>query len=361
MEEDAEFLFRFDPDFPIDDVDEIGRRLTESKALIPGWIVPEVGAFDIRAVVVAEHYDGWSTTLLPDRNIISRMARIAREGAIGTRDHPTDIAVLLMAFAQAVNFDIEPGLAFHELAQRENNQSALDELRWFRTADTGGHAREWIDLALDHKTSIAIGEASAEETVNLAAPIRRWRCNYVVAMKIAALELAPGKPADKLMALLDWLKEDFLLASPALIFAARYWAPNLPRAGLIKHIRAPDRSRVLKGARNAAWDITYLSEFIRKVREGVAKKEQLVLATGDRLLAEIAPILLRGRESEERHPNLEETFSQWWPDNFTSRFCDAFFNAAEQAGGRSRWEDETQDPVDRFTKQLQMELLASKP
>ncbi|WP_448664136.1 hypothetical protein ACG3SL_05505 [Sphingomonas sp. CJ20] len=361
MEEDAEFLFRFDPDFPVADVNEIGRRLTESKALIPGWIVPEVGAFDIRAVVVAEHFDGWSTVLLPDRNIISRMARVAREGVIGTKDHPTTIAVLLMAFAQAVDFNIEPGLAFHELAQRENNQSALYELRWFRTADTGGHAREWIDLALGRKTSVALDEALAEETVNVIAPIRRWRCNYVVAMKIAALELAPGKPTDKLMALLDWMKEDFLLASPALIFAARYWAPNLPRAGLIKHVKAPDRSRVLKGARNAAWDITYLSEFVRRVGEGVPKKEQLVLATGDRLLAEIAPILLRGRESEERHPSLEESLSQWWPAKFTSRFCDAFFEAAEQATGRSRWENEIQDPVDRFTAQFERDLLASTP
>lgn len=361
MEEDAEFLFRFDPDFPIDAVEEIGRRLTESKALIPGWIVPEVGAFDIRAVVVGEHYDGWSTILLPDRNIISRMARIAREGAIRTRDHPTDIAVLLMAFAQAVNFNIEPGLAFHELAQRESNQCALDELRWFRTADTGGHAQEWIDLALDHKASIAIGEALAEEPVNLTAPIRRWRCNYIVVMKIAALELAPGKPEDKLIALLDWMNEDFPVASPALIFAARYWAPNLPRAGLIKHVRAPDRSRLLIGARNAAWDITYLSEFIRKVSEGVGKKERVVLATGDRLLAEIAPMLLRGRESEERHPSLEESLSRWWPAKFTSDFCNAFFEAAEQASGRSRWNNETQDPVDRFTLQYEKELLASKP
>ncbi|NKJ02682.1 hypothetical protein [Novosphingobium sp. SG707] len=361
MEEDAEFLFRFDPDFPIDDVEEIGRRLTESKALIPGWIVPEVGAFDIRAVVVAEHYDGWSTVLLPDRNIISRMARVAREGSVRMRDHPMDIAILLMAFAQAVNFNIEPGLAFHELAQRESNQSALDELRWFRTADTGGYAREWIDLALDRKTTIAIVEASAEKDVKLTAPIRRWRCNYVVAMKIAALELSAGEPADKLIALLEWMNEDFLLAAPALIFAARYWAPNLPRAGLIKYVRSPDRSRVLKGARNAAWDITYLSEFSRKVSKGVEKKEQIVLATGDRLLAEIAPILLRGRESEERHPSLEETFSQWWPAKFASRFCDAFFQAAEQAAGRSRWNDETQDPVDRFTHQFEKDLLASKP
>lgn len=361
MEEDAEFLFRFDPDFPIDDVDEIGWRLTESKALIPGWIVPEVGAFDIRAVVVAEHYDDWSTILLPDRNIISRMARVAREGVLGTRDHPTNIAVLLMAFAQAVNFNIEPGLAFHELAQRENNQSALEELRWFRAADTGGHAREWIDLALEHKTSIAIGEVLAEEAVDLTAAVRRWRCNYVVAMKIAMLELESSNPADKLMALLDWMNEDFLLASPALIFAARYWAPNLPRAGLIKHVKAPDRSRALKGARNAAWDITYLSEFIRRVRDGVAKKEQIVLATGDRLLAEIAPILLRGRESEERHPSLEESLSQWWPAKFMSRFCDAFFEATEQAAGRSRWDSETQDPVDRFTMQFEQDLLASKP
>lgn len=272
-----------------------------------------------------------------------------------------DIAVLIMAFAQAVNFSIEPGLAFHELAQRESNQPALDELRWFRTADTGGYAREWIDLALEHKSSIAIRETRDEEAVNLTKPIRRWRCNYVAAMKIAELELAPMEPADKLMALFDWMNEDFLLASPALMFAARYWAPNLPRAGLIKHVKAPDRSRALNGARNAAWDITYLSKFIRKVSAGEAKKERVVLATGDRLLAEIAPILLYGRESEERHPSLEEALSRWWPGKFASNFCNAFFKAAEQAAGRSRWENETQDPVDRFTEQLEANLLASKP
>ncbi|MCH4089625.1 hypothetical protein [Acetobacter sp.] len=330
-EESTKFMFHFDRHFPINDVGEIGQRLAASDALIPGWIPPAVGPFDIRAVAVDQQLHGWSTTILPDRNIVSRMARVAREGIVSKRDHPMNIAILLMAFAQAVDFEIEPGLAFHELAQRETNRAAQEELCWFRTADKGGMAQSWIDLAVGRCSGIALGDAAPVENIDLSTPIRRWCRNYVAALKIAELELLPIRPLEKLMALLNWMTHEFFLASPALFFAARYWAPSLRRAGLVKHIRAPNRDRALAGARNAAWDITYLSEFVRRIAIGLSNEQRVILATGDRLLAEVAPILLLGPEAQEGRPSVEEVMRVWWSDSSASRFCAAFFDAVQFA------------------------------
>ena len=65
-----------DPRFPHDDVEELGRRLTASTALVPGWIPPEVELLNIRGLLISEHVDGSEHVILPGRNIASRMARV---------------------------------------------------------------------------------------------------------------------------------------------------------------------------------------------------------------------------------------------------------------------------------------------
>jgi len=81
-----------DPRFPHDDVEELGRRLTASVALAPGWILPEVGLLSIRGLLVSEHIDGFKHVILPDRNIASCMARVARTGARLRDDQAASLA-----------------------------------------------------------------------------------------------------------------------------------------------------------------------------------------------------------------------------------------------------------------------------
>lgn len=44
------YFLQFDPDFPLADVQALGRELTASGALAPGFIPPPAGFFDLRAL-----------------------------------------------------------------------------------------------------------------------------------------------------------------------------------------------------------------------------------------------------------------------------------------------------------------------
>lgn len=295
FEEDAFIMFRPDPRLPIADVETIAARLDASGALTPGFVAPEAGLLSIHTMMYAEHVEKLPTLLLPDRNVVTRMARIAREGILGREDPPSRLALDLMAFAQAMNVAIEPGLAFHELAHRVSNEVANEELCWFRAADEGGgrRASAWIDLAVGRSDRLPPMEPKPSEQIDLDHPPHRWRCNYAVMLKAASLELDPElSPIQRLERLIRWMVDDFILAAPAAMVCMMLMAPHAPLAGLVKGLRSLDRDKALAGVKNAAWDVTYLSELVRRAAPESYEQARCIFASGDRTLADLAPLLL---------------------------------------------------------------------
>ena len=47
-------LFAIDPDFSLEDIEEIGRRLNAGGALIASWISSSAGLLDIQGLLVLE-------------------------------------------------------------------------------------------------------------------------------------------------------------------------------------------------------------------------------------------------------------------------------------------------------------------
>lgn len=342
LEPDATVMIRLDPSFPVSDVQEIGLRLMASGSIVPGYIPAPVGVFDIRAVISSE-MDGYETVMLPDRNVASRMARVAREGAPGD-DPIARIAIDLMAYAQSMNIDIDPGLAFHELAHRDGNEAAWDELRWFRAADVG-NAHAWIDLALGRRRRIDLERPAKFERPNLAQPIERWRRNYIVAMKIAELSRSDLRPVDRLLSLLDWMIDDFILAGPAFVYAARYFATRNARGKMIKSLLSSDREKAILGIRNAAWDITYLSEFIKAAKRDEADR-RYILATCDKALADVGALLIMGPERDENCPSLEEGLQSYWSSRDALRITGRYLECCDIVGtGRNIGAGVQGDPI----------------
>ncbi|HKR92193.1 hypothetical protein [Novosphingobium sp.] len=339
------FTIFIDPDFPVEDVETIANRLTSLNCLASGFIPPPVGLLDIAALMYAERCDEIETTLIVDRNLASRMAQLAREGAPRKWDRTTEIAVKLMAFAQAMNLDIEPGLAFHELAHRDGNASAQAELSWFRAADRGA-AVKWIDVALGRATKVDLGPVAEPETHDLAKPLMRWRRNYIVALKIAEPALIGGKAVNSMLALFDWMIDDFILAGPAAMYAARYFGPLANKGRMMKSMRSNDRERAIAGAKNAAWDITYVSEFCRRTRSGEESGRQYIFASGDQALIDVASIITCGPEADEDGPSLLERLCEWWPGREGRVIHDRYLACIERVGnGRNRGTDLTGDPI----------------
>lgn len=70
--------------------------------------------------------------MLPDRNIVSRLAK-ATTGS--EADYQQRRAAAVLAFAQCLDIQIEPSIAYHELGPAQGNAAAYEELARFRLAD----------------------------------------------------------------------------------------------------------------------------------------------------------------------------------------------------------------------------------
>jgi hypothetical protein len=276
--------------------------------------------------------EGWingvKTILLPDRNIVSRLAQAAKGEPLD--DHRRRAAAVL-AFAQCLDILIEPAISFHELAPKQGNDAAHGELAWFRVADNGS-AYHWIAAALRQVDQIpSIGTPLPIVPLDLAKPLSRWRRNYVVALKIGELELSDSSPMERILSLFQWMYQDFILAGPAAMLACVYFARNSPgRRGLLKNLRVHNREKAIEGAQNAAWDVTHLSDFVRRVNaEPHDPPQRFILATFDAGLRAIARLAVDINANETDASNLDclaLALQQWWPVSDARRIAETWFD-----------------------------------
>lgn len=114
-------------------------------------------------------------------------------------------------------------------------------------------------------------------------------------------------------ALVDWMVSDFVVAGPAALFATMYLSPRASRAGMLKHLKSPDRARALAGVCNAAWDITHLSDFVLRATSSDAAGRRFLLATADQVLAKIGRMLIDSSEHlDEFEQKLAVDIEPWW-------------------------------------------------
>lgn len=67
----------------------------------------------------------------------------------------------------------------------------------------------------------------------------------------------------------------------------------------MKGLKSPDRGKALAGTKNAAWDVTYLSELIRRAKPENYGQARCIFVSADRALADLAPLLLIDAEDQQ--------------------------------------------------------------
>lgn len=339
-------LLKLPADFPYQDLAQIADQLKRAEVFVPGYLPAEAGLYNPDCFLFEHRVQQIEHCILPDRNLASRMAQVAMGERLDTHRH---CAAALMAYAQCLNIQIDPSIAFHELAHKDGNEVALIELRWFRSADAA-RPQLWVDLALGRIDRMPVEPAPPiPDAMDLAKPLRRWRRNYVVALKLAEIELSDRRPIDKQLELLDWMTSDFIVAGPAAVLAALYFSPRFERRGMIKQLRAPHRERALVGVRNAAWDITYLSEFVRKVNASMTAgggSHRYILASMDRRLRSVATTLLAAPDPVADRAEAVEVFAKWWHRQDAEAIVTALVASIETASRRMTMEEVDREPVD---------------
>lgn len=302
-------------DFPMRDLLAVVEQLSVAGICVPGYVPPPVGLYHPSGFMYEHLVEDISTVLLPDRNVVSRLARLA-QGFKPKNDEQFKLAAGLLAFAQCLDIVMEPSIAFHELAHKQGNEEARSELAWFRAADSA-RSTELFDLALGRQDKLAERYLPIEDAdaVDLAKPIRSWRRNYVIALKMVELEYSvKARPVERVLPLLDWMRDDFVFGGPASLLASVYFAPKSPpKKRVFKDKNSADREAAIAGVRNAAWDLTHLSEFVRRVdAEGHEGKTRYIFASFDKHLRSIAKLLIEHGTDRSDENALVVALSQWW-------------------------------------------------
>lgn len=354
-----EALVRMPDNFPVQAVMDIGDHLQQIDVLVADYADPNSEVYFAGQYLVVGRRNGIRTILLPDRNVVSRMAQAAKGQFLDVHERN---AAAILAFAQCLDIQIEPSVAFHEMAFKEGNQAALDELGWFRVADNGD-PHEWVAAGLGQSDRIStVGIPPAVQELDLAKPLRRWRRNYIAVMKMGELELNGNLNAlQKVMALMDWMRDDFILAGPAAMLAFLYFAPNSPpRKRLLKSLKAGDRQEALAGAKNAAWDITYLSDFAQRINDGSeAQKTRYIFATFDKRLRDLARFVVGEHEEMGADESLTKSFGRWWSAKDARRIADHWADCLKRTRSPEWWEQykDRPDYVSELTAQGEAVLL----
>lgn len=310
-EDELEGAIFLQPGFPYQELLALAPVLEGAGVFTPGYGPPAIGHYHPDGFLYAHSFQCQSTILLPDRNIASRFAQIAMGKSASDA---LRLVAAIKAFCHFLDITVEPSVAFHELAHKQGNEIANVELGWFRIGDNGD-AFVWFDYAMGGIDRLPPpSETPRINLHDLAFPLRRWRRNYIVALKIAELELSLLTNLQRMLLLLDWMHSDFIVAGPAAMLACIYFAPNSPpRAGLLKRLNSPNRLRALEGVKNAAWDITYLSDFIKRVNEAEGKNVRYLLASNDKAMHIMAQFLFDfGADGIHVDP-MVEGLSAWWP------------------------------------------------
>lgn len=339
-DEQMERAIYLPPDFPYPQLLALAPILEAADIFTPGYGPPAVGLCHPDGFIYERHFENRETILLPDRNIASRFAQIAK-GAAATED--LRVVAAIMAFCHFLDIPIEPAAAFHELAHKQGNEIANEELGWFRISDNRD-AFAWFDYAIRRIDRLPDAtEQPRIDTHDLAFPLRRWRRNYIVALKIAELELTSMPNLQRMLTLLEWMHTDFIVAGPAAMLACIYFAPNSPpRKGLLKQLKSADRQRALDGVKNAAWDITHLSDFIAKVNEAAGGETRYLFASADKTLHKMAKFLFDfGPDGIHTAPMIDG-LSAWWPRNQAKQIAERMARLIEEVADPARAFNSTQ-------------------
>lgn len=241
---------------------------------------------------------------LLDRNIYTDIITVAESR--GTKPHPPQqmVACALLAFLQLAEVTIEPNIAINEyIDSGDHEEEAVDELRLFRAVDNL-NSQILIELALGRRNGIPTSMLNWQEVESVKSKKGEdfliWKIHYGFALKMAIIELQGGKPVEKLKRFLDWVYKEYVFIGSAIIFGLVYFSEQRFK-GMVKHIGSGDRDKVLRGVRNATWDMTVAYYWSQKA---IVNKEDGViwlLCTADKALRTFAgSIVVTGDELEQK-------------------------------------------------------------
>jgi hypothetical protein len=282
-----EHLSVFDPRIPIADLRLIEDVLRDQNILctsFPDEDVYSVAFYDSQA----EMY-GIRVCVMLDRNVFARIVELAN-GCSAMPDHR--IAAAVMASGQIANMTFEPALAVYEGVATQAENVAPHDLAMFQAADNV-HPSEFADIALARSSRLRSKLVPADGAIESipAQRIREYSFVYPLVLKMGLIELEGGPMADRIRKFLDWTYGNWYMSAPATILAAMCFSGSTPK-GILKSLRDSNRDLALKGLRNCAWDLTYVTWWGELLKQQNQQNCLYLFCSRDKALRRVAQQML---------------------------------------------------------------------
>lgn len=97
--------------------------------------------------------------------------------------------------------------------------------------------------------------------------------------------------AQRMRHFLDWTYENWYFSAPVIALAAACFSSAPPR-GSLKDLKHPDRALALKGLRNCAWDLTYITWWSQLLKRQDKDNCLYLLCSRDKTLRTVARQIL---------------------------------------------------------------------
>lgn len=199
-----------------------------------------------------------------DRNILSSLLRLSRDGYLKNEEEMRTIA-LLMVWMIMNNFPASPGLALKEYGTKINDTIEPKlELKEFNNIFEYYPSMMWLRLGEGKINKIPVCTLSIEPFITkikyneeddhllmhiaeMLHAVYLYRCNDL-------------SPVEKMVNFLEWNYENLLICESTIVYLAMFFT-NQSGIKAPKKAGSSDFQKILNGCRNQAWDLNYLSNW----------------------------------------------------------------------------------------------------
>lgn len=310
--------------FPIAprDIALLADMLRRANAVV-GALNPSADWYDPMWYVQEQALSNMKFTLLVDRNVYSIANALSDVRKCSNTDqHRTAAAAL--CFAHCCSLQIETKMALLEHDLDSDDARVHTELPQFHRVFAAG-PKALAEFALGRIQTLKLlpPEPNAERTTVNAGITEEhrpaaWRWNYGCALKIASLllDLTFKNDVDRLIVYLNWCYDEFFFSAAATVYGSLALSPKR-KGNMFKKLRSAQATAAMRGIRNAAWDMTLLSEWEIKQKKMTSTKNHYLICSLDRAVTDVAnTVMCQGLDEQARSKVLRSRFiSEWGQHN----------------------------------------------
>ncbi len=285
---------------------------------ICGAINPSAHWYDPMWFAQEQELHGISFTLLSDRNVYSRAVELADGDTRRYDNHHRAVAGPL-CFAHCCGLRIDWNMAVLEQALDSDQPAFKTEVPKIRQV-FASQETVLADFALGRTSSVSLPTRGQWKEADRGPREKHrpdlWNLNYACALKLASLMLDSTFASDdeRLIAYFVWCFDEFYFSAGATLYGSLALSPRR-RRDMFKSLRGGDVQRAFRGIRNAAWDMTLISEWEKRQRRLPETRAHVLIGSLDKVITDVAQtVMCQGLNESKKIRIVQDRFKAEWGD-----------------------------------------------